>query len=84
MASPKTSKQCYQANLISSWIPALEGVQEKLERGATVADVGCGHEASTLIMARAYPRSRFFGLTTTLRPSSPPGRRRRGPGWQSR
>jgi SAM-dependent methyltransferase len=51
----------YIGNLINAWIPALEGVQEKLERGATVADVGCGHAASTIIMAQTFPRSRFFG-----------------------
>ena len=43
----------YRANLVSEWIPALEGVQEKLQRGAKVADVGCGHGASTVIMADA-------------------------------
>jgi SAM-dependent methyltransferase len=52
----------YEQFLVSSWIPALEGVAEKLERGATVADVGCGHGASTVILARAYPRSRFVGF----------------------
>jgi SAM-dependent methyltransferase len=52
----------YAANLVTSWIPALEGVQEKLEAGARVADVGCGHGASTLIMAQAYPKSKFFGF----------------------
>lgn len=52
----------YQANLVTSWLPALDGVVQKLERGATVADVGCGHGASTVIMAKAYPRSRFFGF----------------------
>jgi len=52
----------YSANLVSAWIPALDGVQEKLEAGATVADVGCGHGASTLIMADAFPRSRFVGF----------------------
>jgi 2-polyprenyl-3-methyl-5-hydroxy-6-metoxy-1,4-benzoquinol methylase len=52
----------YAANLISSWIPALEGVKEKLERGATVADVGCGLGASTVLMAKAYPKSKFFGF----------------------
>src|SRR5215204_3137135 len=52
----------YEQNLVQSWIPALDGVEAKLEAGATVADVGCGHGASTLIMARAYPRSRFFGF----------------------
>ena len=52
----------YVANLVSSWIPALEGVEEKLKAGAVVADIGCGHGASTLLMARAYPKSRFFGF----------------------
>ncbi|MEZ4497025.1 MAG: class I SAM-dependent methyltransferase [Thermomicrobiales bacterium] len=51
----------YEANLIQSWIPALDGLSEKLEAGATVVDIGCGHGASTLIMAKAFPRSRFFG-----------------------
>jgi 2-polyprenyl-3-methyl-5-hydroxy-6-metoxy-1,4-benzoquinol methylase len=46
-------------NLTSQWIPALEGVQAKLEAGALVADVGCGHGASTIIMAQAFPRSTF-------------------------
>ena len=55
-------KPGYLANLVQSWLPALDGVVEKLERGATVADVGCGHGASTIIMARAYPNSRFFGF----------------------
>jgi SAM-dependent methyltransferase len=52
----------YVANLVSAWIPALDGVQARLERGATVADVGCGHGASTLIMAQAFPNSRFTGF----------------------
>ena len=52
----------YAANLLSSWIPALDGVQAKLEAGARVADVGCGHGASTLIMAHAYPNSTFVGF----------------------
>jgi len=52
----------YNANLIDSWLPALEGVVEKLERGAAVADVGCGHGASTVLMARAFPKSQFFGF----------------------
>jgi SAM-dependent methyltransferase len=51
----------YNANLISAWIPALEGVEEKLKKGASVADVGCGHGASTILMAKAYPKSHFFG-----------------------
>jgi len=52
----------YAANLISSWIPALDGVQEKLDKGARVADVGCGKGASTILMAQSFPRSRFFGF----------------------
>lgn len=52
----------YNANLIDSWLPALDGVVEKLERGIDVADVGCGHGASTMLMAKAFPRSRFFGF----------------------
>ena len=52
----------YRAHLVSEWLPALEGVASKLEAGATVADVGCGHGASTVIMAQAYPNSRFFGF----------------------
>ena len=52
----------YRAHLVGEWIPALDGVQEKLERGAKVADVGCGHGASTIIMAEAFPNSEFFGF----------------------
>ena len=52
----------YAANLVSSWIPALDDVKQKLEAGARVADVGCGKGASTLLMAKAFPRSRFFGF----------------------
>ena len=52
----------YEANLLTNWIPALEGMEAKLKAGAAVADVGCGHGASTLLMARAFPKSRFFGF----------------------
>ncbi|HLI61893.1 MAG TPA: class I SAM-dependent methyltransferase, partial [Terriglobales bacterium] len=52
----------YAANLVSAWIPALQDVKQKLESGACVADVGCGKGASTLLMAKAYPNSRFFGF----------------------
>jgi len=52
----------YIGNLIGNWIPALDGVQEKLERGISVADVGCGHGASTILMAEAFPESRFVGF----------------------
>jgi len=52
----------YRAHLVSEWLPALESVIPKLEAGATVADVGCGHGASTVIMAQAFPASRFYGF----------------------
>jgi SAM-dependent methyltransferase len=52
----------YNANLIGAWLPALDGVVEKLERGIRVADVGCGHGASTLLMAEAFPASTFVGF----------------------
>src|SRR5688500_1888183 len=51
----------YRGNLVSSWLPALDGALFKLERGAKVADVGCGLGASTILMASAFPKSRFFG-----------------------
>jgi 2-polyprenyl-3-methyl-5-hydroxy-6-metoxy-1,4-benzoquinol methylase len=52
----------YKAHLTSNWIRALDGVEEKLQAGARVADVGCGHGASTVVMARAYPNSTFHGF----------------------
>ena len=52
----------YNAHLVSSWIPALEGVETKLKNGARVADIGCGYGASTVIMAQAYPKSTFVGF----------------------
>jgi SAM-dependent methyltransferase len=52
----------YRAHLTTSWLPTLDGVVPKLEGGAKVADIGCGHGASTIVMAGAYPRSRFFGF----------------------
>jgi SAM-dependent methyltransferase len=52
----------YRAHLVAEWLPALDGVVPKLEAGAVVADVGCGHGASTVILAQAYPASRFFGF----------------------
>lgn len=51
----------YRASLVPQWLPALEGVVEKLQAGIRVADVGCGHGHSTLLMAEAFPNSRFFG-----------------------
>jgi SAM-dependent methyltransferase len=51
----------YHNNLVSAWLPALDGVVEKLKRGAAVADVGCGHGFSTVMMAKAFPRSTFVG-----------------------
>jgi SAM-dependent methyltransferase len=52
----------YLGNLVSNWIPALDGVKSKLETGATVADIGCGYGAALILMAKAFPRSRFFGF----------------------
>ncbi|WP_250123824.1 methyltransferase domain-containing protein [Chroococcidiopsis sp. CCMEE 29] len=52
----------YRFHLTTEWIPALEGVEAKLKAGAKVADVGCGHGASTIVMAQAYPNSTFFGF----------------------
>jgi 2-polyprenyl-3-methyl-5-hydroxy-6-metoxy-1,4-benzoquinol methylase len=52
----------YAANLVTTWIPALEGVDAKLKNGARVADVGCGLGASTVLMAKSYPKSEFVGF----------------------
>ncbi|HXT79645.1 MAG TPA: class I SAM-dependent methyltransferase [Acetobacteraceae bacterium] len=51
----------YHNNLVAAWLPALDGMAAKLERGATVADVGCGHGFSTIMMAKAFPNSKFVG-----------------------
>ncbi|MER2509115.1 MAG: class I SAM-dependent methyltransferase [Amaricoccus sp.] len=52
----------YNVNLVDGWLPALDGVVARLEAGARVADVGCGHGASTIVMAKAFPRSQFTGF----------------------
>ena len=52
----------YATHLIASWIPALTGIEPKLKAGAKVADIGCGHGSSTIIMAQAYPNSQFWGF----------------------
>jgi 2-polyprenyl-3-methyl-5-hydroxy-6-metoxy-1,4-benzoquinol methylase len=52
----------YRAHLVAEWIPALEGVEEKLRSGGKVADVGCGHGVSSLLMAQAYPEAKVFGF----------------------
>jgi SAM-dependent methyltransferase len=55
-------RNAYDAALVPQWLPALDGVVEHLERGAKVADVGCGHGHSTVLMAEAFPNSSFFGI----------------------
>jgi SAM-dependent methyltransferase len=52
----------YVANLTTAWIPAFPGLDERLRRGASVADVGCGHGASTILLAQSYPQSTFVGF----------------------
>lgn len=52
----------YKANLTDIWIPSLNGVEDKLRKGARIADIGCGHGASTILMAEKYPNSEFFGF----------------------
>ena len=61
-ATARFFRPSYTANIVSSWIPALDGVEAELKKGIDVADVGCGFGISTTIMARAYPNSRFVGL----------------------
>ncbi|HLX46567.1 MAG TPA: class I SAM-dependent methyltransferase [Bryobacteraceae bacterium] len=55
-------RPAYAAHLVTEWLPALDGVVAKLEAGAKVGDIGCGHGASTIIMAKAFPKSRFWGF----------------------
>lgn len=57
-------RNAYRGSLISEWLPALDGIVEKLERGARVADIGCGYGHSTVLMAEAFPNSRFWGFDT--------------------
>ena len=82
-AASGSSAPMYNAHLVGEWLPALDGVVDKLERGATVADVGCGHGASTVIMAQAFPNSTFTGSDyheasiATARRARQRGRRRR-------
>ena len=57
-------RNAYRGSLLSEWLPALDGVVDRLEAGIAVADVGCGHGHSTILMAQAFPRSRFFGFDT--------------------
>ncbi len=52
----------YTAHLVAEWVPAMTGMEAKLKAGAKVADIGCGHGASTIILANAYPESQFFGF----------------------
>ncbi len=54
-------KASYIGNIVQSWIPSLDGVEQKLNKGAKVADIGCGYGISTMIMAKAYPNSKFYG-----------------------
>lgn len=58
----KFFRPSYKHNLVQAWIPALDGVEEKLKQGIKVADIGCGHAVSTMIMAEAYPNSTFVGM----------------------
>ena len=68
----------YRASLVPQWLPALDGVVAQLEAGIAVADVGCGHGHSTLLMAQAFPNSRFYGFDTHARVD------RRGPAQRGR
>jgi hypothetical protein len=64
----------YNAHLLAEWIPALDGVRDKLERGATVADVGCGFGTSTILLAKAFTKSSFVGFdfpSAVARPRRP-------------
>jgi 2-polyprenyl-3-methyl-5-hydroxy-6-metoxy-1,4-benzoquinol methylase len=58
----KFFKPNYMSNLVQSWIPSLEGIEERLKKGAKVADIGCGYGFSSIIMAKEYPNSKFYGF----------------------
>lgn len=62
LSTERLFKPGYVANLVESWIPALDGMVERLAAGATVADIGCGHGASTIVLAQSYPNSTFVGF----------------------
>jgi SAM-dependent methyltransferase len=62
--SERSFRPGYRSHLVARWIPALEGVEAKLRRGARVADVGCGRGTTTILLAVAFPASRFFGFDT--------------------
>ena len=64
-------RSSYVGNLVQSWIPALDGVEAKLEAGAYVADIGCGHGASTILMAQAFPAVASSSASTITRNRSP-------------
>lgn len=72
----------YRTFLVAEWLPALEGVVAKLQAGAKVADVGCGHGASTLVMARRFRHPPSLATTTTGLPSPPPTSVRARRGWR--
>ena len=74
----------YLANLVDVWLPALDGVVPKLQRGARVADIACGHGASTVIMAQAYPASTFIGTDYHEHPSRRLASGPRRPDWANR
>ncbi len=73
----------YLANLVDAWLPALDGVVEKLSTGARVADIGCGHGASTILMAKAFPGlASSSDRTTTRAPWRPPAPRPSAQAWR--
>lgn len=69
----------YNTHLVAEWLPALDGIVERLQQGGTVADVGCGHGASTVLMAQAFPNAAYGASTTTTSRSPRPASGRRTP-----